>query len=133
LETTFKRPTSEKVIIRGSNAKGVLFKEAAYPSWDLTIKSDGKSEKVPIYAAGPTVYGYMYAFVPESARGGNFEAIFEYHGEWVYKVAYLISFLSIILVLDLLFFKGILTKVFRKYLSLIHRRVGKWWEKEEEE
>ena len=133
LETSFERPTTEKAIIRGTNAKGVLFKEAAYPSWDLTIKSNGESKNVPVYQAGPMVYGYMYAFIPESMRGGNFEAIFEYHGEWVYKAAYFISFLSVILVLDLLFFKAILTKVFRKYFSYVHRRVGKWWEKEEEE
>jgi len=133
LEASFERPTSEKAIIRGANAKGILFKEANYPSWDATVKSNKGSKKVNIYRAGPMVYGYMYAFVPESMRGENFEAIFEYHGEMVYKLAYFISFLSIIFVLDHLLAGGKLSRhVSHKGKHVLSTSLGKWWGKEDE-
>ena len=79
------------------------------------------------------VPGYMYVFLPDQAQKGSFEAIFQYKGELVYKFTYLVSCLSIFLLLDLILFKAIISRVLGRFLRRIQRRVGKWWEKEIEE
>ena len=79
------------------------------------------------------VPGYMYVVLPEQAQKGSFEAVFKYKGELVYKLTYLVSFLSIFLVLDLIFFQAIISRFLGRVLGRVQRRVGKWWEKEEEE
>jgi len=133
LETSFERPSSEEVIIRGAKAKGILFKEAAYSGWEVRVKADGLNKKLPIYQAGPMVPGYMYVFLPDQTQKGSFEAVFQYKGELTYKLAYFVSFLSIFLLLDLIFFRAIISRILGKIFGRIQRRVGKWWEKEEEE
>ena len=134
LETAYRRPSSEEAVIRGAGAKGVLFKESHYPGWTLNIKSGGNSKDVKIYEAGPLVYGYMYAFVPQEMRQGSIEATFKYHGEWVYKLAYLVSLISLAIVLDKIFFGNRLTfHLGRRGRSVLARSIGKWWEKEDED
>jgi len=129
LNVSYARPSSEKVIIKGSGAKAILFKEAAYPGWKLKVRSEGTTKNVPIYEAGPMVPGYIYAVLPQEMQGKPFEAVFQYYGEFTYKISYLISFLSIIFVLDYLLLKGWLIK---KLINPFFVRLGHWWEKEEE-
>jgi len=133
VKVSYERQSAEKVIIRGKTSKGVLFKEAAYSGWEVRVKADGFNKKLPIYQAGPMVPGYMYVFLPDQAQKGSFEAVFHYKGELIYKLTYAISFLSVFLVLDLLFFGASISRVLARVLGRIQRRVGKWWEKEEEE
>jgi len=132
IQVAYSRPSSEKVIIKGSGAKAILFKEAAYPGWTLTVKSNNQRKQLPIYQAGPMVYGYMYAVLPENMRNASFEATFEYHGELVYKIVYLISALAVIIVLDYLFIGAKLTRLFSRITKPLHGKVWEWWEKEEE-
>src|SRR3989344_2170196 len=103
----------ESKVIAQNHGHPVLV-EQTIANWKVRVKGDGFNTKFPIYQAGPMVPGYMYVFLPDKAQKGFFEVVFEYKGEMVYKVIYLISFLAFLLVLDSLFFKGILTKVFRK-------------------
>ena len=133
VKVSYQRPQAEKVIIRGKASRALLFKEAAYSGWEVRVKGDGFDQKLPIYQAGPMVPGYMYVVLPEQARKGSFEAVFKYKGELVYKLTYLVSFLSIFLVLDLIFFQAIISRFLGRVLGRVQRRVGKWWEKEEEE
>ncbi len=132
LRVEVDRPTPEKVVMRGSGAKAVLFKESHYSGWEARVRGDGFDEKLNIYEAGPMVPGYMYAFLPEKARNGPFEATFKYKGESSYKFAYLISVISIIVVLDILFFKSIVTVFLGKGIRRGHKKVSSWWEKDEE-
>ena len=133
VKVSYQRPQAEKVIIRGKASRALLFKEAAYSGWEVRVKADGFDQKLPIYQAGPMVPGYMYVVLPEQAQKGSFEAVFKYKGELVYKLTYLVSFLSIFLVLDLIFFQAIISRFLGRVLGRVQRRVGKWWEKEEEE
>lgn len=132
VNVSFERPSAEKVIIKGSDAKAILFKEAYYPGWDLKVESAGKTKKIPLYQAGPMYYGYMYAVLPEDMRGKPFIAYFNYHGELIYKVAYLVSFLAILIVLDFLLLKGWFVKLVNKYTRPFTGNISEWWEKEEE-
>ncbi|GEM_PF-2400423 len=131
VKVSYERPKPEKVIIKGSRAKSVLFKEAGYSGWQATVAGGGISKKVPIYEAGPMVPGYMYIVLPEEARKGEFEVIFKYNGELIYKITYLISGISFLIILDFLFFKRILNRFFAKIVKFGHARLGKWWEKDE--
>ena len=130
VKVTFTRPSPEKAIISGSGAKAILFKETAYPGWKLTVNSGGKSKGVPIYQAGPMYYGYMYAFLPQEMQNKPFEAKFEYKGEFSSKFAYLVSILSVLVILDYLFISGRASKVTRKFIKPASRKLGEWWEKE---
>ena len=132
VKVSYERSKPEKVIIKGSGAKSVLFKEAGYSGWQATVKGGGISKKVPIYEAGPMIPGYMYVFLPEKAKNGPYEVTFKYRGEIVYKVTYLVSLISIIFVLDILFFKGFARVVLGRGFKHAFRKVGKWWEKEDE-
>ena len=132
VKVSYERPASEKVEIRGSKAKGILFKESGYAGWDAVVNAGGKSKKVKIFEAGPMVPGYMFVFVPEDMRGGDFKAVFKYHGEFVYKFTYLVSFLSFFIVLDILLFEKRILKFLKRKSAFFHKGVGNWWEKEDE-
>ncbi|OGD86004.1 hypothetical protein A2696_00295 [Candidatus Curtissbacteria bacterium RIFCSPHIGHO2_01_FULL_41_13] len=132
MKVTFDRLSPEKVVIKGQGAKAVLFKESAYSGWVANARGNGFGQKLTIYEAGPMVPGYMYVFLPEKAKNGPYEVTFKYRGEMVYKMTYLVSLISTILVLDILFFKSFVRVVLGKGFKHAFRRVGKWWEKEDE-
>ncbi len=132
LKVAVDRSTPEKVVIKGSGAKAVLFKESHYSGWEARVRGNGFDEKLNIYEAGPMVPGYMYAFLPDRARNSSYEVTFKYKGETRYKIGYLISLISIIVVLDILFFKSLLTVFVGKGIRRGHKKVTSWWEKDEE-
>ncbi len=132
LKVEINRPTPEKVVMKGSGAKAVLFKESHYSGWEARARGEGFDEKLNIYEAGPMVPGYMYAFLPEKVKSGVFEVTFNYRGEISYKIVYLISLISIIVVLDLIFFRRVFTKFVAKGIKHGYKKATSWWEKDEE-
>lgn len=132
MNVTFDRPSPEKVVIKGQGAKAVLFKESAYSGWVANARGNGFNQKLTIYEAGPMVPGYMYVFLPEKAKNGPYEVTFKYKGERAYKVTYLVSLISAILVLDILFFKSFVRMVLGRGIKRAFRKVSGWWEKEDE-
>ena len=132
LKVSFERPTSETVIIKGSGAKAILFKESAYAGWGLTVKAEGKSRSLPIYESGPMVHGYMYAVLPDEMKNKPFIAEFKYHGEMVYKFNYFISFVATFLVFDYIFLGKKFSALLKRSYAFLHRGAGKWWEREDE-
>lgn len=117
--------------IKFSDARGILFKEQAYPGWSAKITSeDKKSKNLRIFKAGPTYPGYMY--IPSSDSTGEVKLAFS--GSTADRIQFYISVIVVILLLDEVLLHGLILGRFRRQIfSKLTVRVGKWWEKEEEE
>lgn len=126
------RESANKMVIKGSNAKGVFFRENSNPGWQARLKSRDKSRRLKIYQAGPTYYGFSYVRMPEEAQE-SFTVTFTYQGEfWVYFWQ-LVSFGTILLILDrVVLGSRLLVPIARRLLSPVRKKVGSWWGKEEE-
>lgn len=127
-----ERISPNKLMVKGTKAKGVIFRENFNPGWQASLKANGKSQKLRIYPAGPTFYGFAYAPLPEGT-GGSFTVTFSYRGEpWVYFWT-IVSFLTIIILLDKIIINSRLIAPFlNKIASPFRKRISGWWEKEEE-
>lgn len=126
------RVSPNKIVVKGANAKGVLFKENSNPGWKARLSSPKVSQNLKIYKTGLTYHGFSYVKIPQQAQE-SFTVTFSYRGEfWVYFWT-LVWFLTILLILDyVLFGSRFLAPVLRKISTPVMKRVGRWWEKEEE-
>lgn len=131
-EFTAQRQSPNKVTLKGSNAKGVFFRENLNPGWTAKLVTSAKSQKLKLYPAGPTFFGFSYVRLPEGIQG-PFTVTFSYQGElWGYFWQ-LVSFFTILLILDRAIFDSrFLVPFFKKFTAPIGKRLGGWWEKEEE-
>ena len=122
--TTFIDANSRKVSTQA--AKGILFKEQAYPGWNAENVGGGS---LKIYKAGPAYPGYMY--VPISGKSSEVE--FTFSGSPTDKILVVISVLSALFIFEEIVLGGmILGRLRRMTFRLMSKRVGHWWEKEEE-
>lgn len=119
----------EKREIDTEDSRGVLFKEEFFKSWKATSEN---GKELQIYQAGPTSPGYMY--VPFSNDFRPKKVIFNYYGEWKWKIYHLISIMFILVALDKILTRG---RVVRRLLSIIFsalmKKTKKWWQKDDEE
>ncbi|MBI2021526.1 hypothetical protein HYS93_01435 [Candidatus Daviesbacteria bacterium] len=119
----------EKREVDSAGSRGVLFKEELYDSWKAKSES-GKS--LTLYKAGPTYPGYMY--VPFSQDVKPKEVKFEFVGGIRWKIYHLISLATILILIDLILFRGFLiVRLSKKGLRLIHKKASTWWQKEDGE
>lgn len=109
--------------------KGILFKEEFYRGWSA---KDAKSGDQKIYKTGPTFPGFMYLPLKKN-NATTTDALFSYNGDPIYWIVTLINLLAVILVLELIIFNGKIVgvRVHRMYHK-IRKRVGSWWQKEDE-
>lgn len=117
-----------------TTAKGVLFKEQAYDGWNAyLINNSGKNSKdIKIYKAGPTYPGFMYLALPNSQQAS--EVKFVYSGSIRNKILIFISMITVILLFEEVVFRGILLGRLRRLIwHHSKKRVGSWWQKEDEE
>lgn len=112
--------------IEVNGASGVVFKEQAFDGWEATFNGKG----LKIYKTGPTSPGFMYVRLPKEANG---VVQFSYNGAFDAKVYSLISVLTILFIFDYLLGGKVLIALCRRLLVPFRRKIGKWWEKEEEE
>jgi len=118
-------------LIKLESAKGVLFKEQAYPGWSVGLQSAGESNgfRSKIYKAGPAYPGFMY--VPTSSLK-NAELDFRFGGSITDKLSVFISGLVILFILDEVALRGIFLGRLRKTIwAQARKRTGLWWSKEE--
>jgi hypothetical protein len=108
------------------NATAVLFKQELWPGW----KAWDAHGNLPIYAAGPTYYGFMY--VPIKNPGEKITIAYE--GEWKSILQLMISIcVSVLLIIEFVS-NGYISKIlFNRLGTHINFKVGKWWAKEDEE
>lgn len=134
-----KRESATKVVVQGTDAEGVLFRENSNPGWAAKLKSGppageagGKSQKLKVYQTGPTYYGFSYVKIPKEAQE-SFTVTFIYQGEfWVY-FWYFVSLATSTVVFDrVVFGSRLVIPIFRKILAPFKKRLGGWWEKEGE-
>lgn len=132
LSATVEWEKPERVVIRTQEeVRGVLFKEEGYEGWRVKLTSHS-NKRLPIYLTGPTFPGFMYVPIPETVDG-PFTLQFSYHGETLYWVVTLVSFLVTVLVLEMILFDGrFIGKRFVPLARNAVKKVGSWWEKEEE-
>lgn len=123
----------QKRVIASKGAKGVLFKEQAFPGWKTKVTGKNGSSKLAIYKVGPLSPGFMYVRIPEKIRTGEFEVIFTYNGSFGDWIITLVSLITIIFVGDYLLLGGRLTRILLIPWSRIRKKTGGWWEKDEYE
>jgi hypothetical protein len=130
--SSLSRLSPNKVMVEGSSAKGVIFRENLNPGWTAKLTIGEKSQKLKLYPAGMTYYGFAYARLPEGAEG-PFLVTFSYRGEfWVYFWT-LASLVTALVLLDKIIFNSRLMGPFLgKMASPFRKRLSSWWEKEEE-
>ena len=120
---------ANKRIISTQGAKGILFKEQAYNGWHASFLSGGTGS-LKIYKAGPAYPGYMY--IPLSGAGKS-EIELSFGGSVSHKILLSISFIVSVLIFEEVAFRGFILGRIRKWMWLhTRRRMGKWWEREDE-
>ena len=124
---------AQKRQITSFSNKGVIFKEQAYPGWQARISTGNTSQKAKIYKVGPASPGFMYVSIPEKLRGQSVKVTFSYYGSflsWFYNI---LSFLVSLLILENFLFNGLfIGQNLNRLLNFIKKRLGRWWEKEDE-
>lgn len=129
-ETNFKNANER--IIKTSGARAILFKEQAYDGWraKLVNNDGGKGGRLKIYKTGPAYPGFMYIPLPNTK---NSEVILTFGGSLLDKVMIMVSIGLVILIFEEVVFRGYLLGRFRRMIwHQSKRRVGRWWQKEEE-
>ncbi len=125
-EAGFILPQRREIETKG--AKGVLFKEQAYPGWRANV--DGRGLK--IYKAGPAYPGFMYARLPEEKISQEAKVTFSYNGSWASWILSIIAFILVILILEEVFLKGaVLGRFYKTLFRKSHKRIKSWWVKDE--
>ena len=140
-EYKVERKSASKMIIDGSQAKGVFFREQDFPVWEAKIKSNIKDQpfdlaqgkKLNIYRAGPTYPGFMYVIIPKDMRDREFKVVFSYHGDFWSYFWQILSFLTILVLVDRIFLKSCLViPILNRIWTPLTGRIGGWWERGEE-
>lgn len=127
-KVTFKN--SNERIIETEGASGILFKEMAYPGWKARRIDGDKKLKPEIFKAGPAYPGFMY--VPISRERNKIGLTFS--GSAFDKVVMSLAVVLVILVFEEVALKGFLLGRARRIgFRLVSFKVGRWWEKEDEE
>lgn len=117
----------EKREINYSNARAVLFKEEAFPTWKAVSE---KGDNLSIYKAGPTSPGYIYVPLDPNVKSGK--VMLSYHGEVIWWVCWGISLASILLILEMIIFgKSLTTIPARRTFLKVRRLILGWWDKDE--
>ncbi|MBI3486292.1 hypothetical protein HY025_05145 [Candidatus Daviesbacteria bacterium] len=125
----WERPESI-IVIGDKKAKGLLIKEENYDeNWGLN-KIKGGSEPLKIYNSGPTYPGFMYIPLKDST---NYQLKLTFHGiliAWIYS---LVSFISIVVIMEKIIFNGrFIGSRIDYYVLKLRKKAFSWWEKEEE-
>ncbi len=109
--------------------KGILFKEEFYKGWSA---KDAQSGDQKIYKAGPTFPGFIYLPLKKN-NATNTDVLFSYNGDPLYWVVTFINIIAVILVLELIIFNGKIVGVrAHRIYHKTRKRVGSWWQREEE-
>lgn len=150
VEVKVTREKPEKITIEGNNFSGVVFKENYLPGWKARAEGKmpreagsraagengkGKIEDLPIFAAGPDL---MYVPLPKELENKPVEVSLTYQGPWLYWFLFVVSILSLILVIIEITTNGFFTRrwgdsrlgKFIKTKSQFKILKG-WWDKEE--
>jgi hypothetical protein len=125
-----ERPNPQEARISLKPARGVMFREQAY-GWKATLTNPYKRQ-LKVYKTGPTYYGFNYVFLPDGIDG-EAKVSFKF-GSWTSATNYaVLSMATILFIVDYVFLDGlILTRRMRPWFKRSHKKVRKWWEKEDE-
>ncbi len=132
-ELTFQQvfTNAEHRVIKSVGAKGILFKEQAYPGWKASMRMGSNTKGSKIFKAGPAHPGFMYVRIPEDTISKEVAVKFDFYGSlesWFFVV---ISLMVIIVILERVFLSGI---IFGKRVEEVGTRTREhlkgWWEKD---
>lgn len=121
----------QEILVKTSDAKGVLVKEQGFPGWEAVVDAGGRKDRATIHLTGPSSPGFMYVKTPES---GPVSVRFRYKGD---RAVRWISFVSAVVVLYLLdailFDKKILHKLTLFLRNKLRQMIRIWWKKDDYE
>ena len=134
LNYAFERPTAEKILVSGSNFKGVLLKENNYGGWTAQLTSPSK-KNLTVYNVG---LGYVYVQLPENISG-QVKVKIEYKGTAFIWFFFFLAIASSVW----LFYEAIFTKekttetqngnISDKIKGHLNAKVTKWWQSDDEQ
>lgn len=119
--------------IESDGAKGILFKEQAFPGWRIQLLGNvkDKNKDLPIFKAGPATPGFIYVALPDS---GKVKVRFSFGGATRDKILTLASVLIAVVITEEVILGGLTIGKLRKILWLkLKKKLRFWWEKEDEE
>lgn len=122
--------SAEKRVVETPGAKGVIFKENAFPGWIANFRGEKGKTKLKIYQVGPSNPGFMYVFLPEAEKA---LITFTFRSDPKIYFYFAVSLLTIFYLLDEIFLKGKLLWLINKWRRrLVGKKVSSWWGKEDE-
>ena len=117
----------------------MVFKDNYWPGWRAEVAAGGKTEKVPVFAAGPVL---MYVPIPKDMRGGEIRVSIDYQGDPFYWFCLFVSITSFVVVLLYLVFGDRMLgrfglekmgeRVGRVELKGLRGKVLGWWDTDED-
>ncbi len=126
---TFANSVNRSITV--DKAKGILFKEHAFPGWQAWATASGYHANLRIWRAGPSEEGFMYVHLPEKSK---ISVNFTYHGSSQSWIFFDISVVTFIVVTEEAVLHGILLgRIRRKFTLHLSKRLKLWWAKEDEE
>ncbi len=118
--------------ITTAGAKGILFKEQAFPGWSAVLNSNGTSRNLKIYKAGPAIPGFMYVSIPKDLVSASNTLRLNYTGSITSWLLILFSLIIIIFIKDEILIGGRLIGKFSRFLLRKgHNRIKGWWSKDD--
>lgn len=131
-ESTLDWVSPQKRVIASQNAKGVLFKELAFPGWQAKVQGEKGSSKLAIYKVGPASPGFMYVRIPEKIKDGEFKVIFNYRGPLIDWFICILSLITIFFALDYIIFGRRFVNFLKSLVWFrVQKRTGLWWDEDD--
>ena len=127
-EVQFINPQKRQITLQG--AKGVLFKEQAYPGWSAWVSSDQYNKNLEIFKAGPAYPGFMYVRLPDSEQKAT--VTLSYSGSITAWIVSVISAIIVLLIMEEILLKGaILGRFYKSLFRKSLRHLKSWWSKDD--
>lgn len=131
-EAKFINPQHRQITTQG--AKGVLFREQAYPGWKANISSESVRKGLTVFKAGPAYPGFIYVRLPQEATVNKSIVTFSYNGSLKSWIVFMVASALVILIMEETFLKGaILGKFYKSLFRKSHKHIKTWWGKEDED
>jgi hypothetical protein len=132
-EASFINPEKREIEIN-KEARGIILRENYYPLWQAVIEKDGVRKKAEVFYAGP---GLMY--IPLSSdEHSPYKVIIYFKYSWPEKIGYIFSALALIILILYIFEDKFsqslrISRMAAGSSQKISGKIGKWWEKDEDE
>lgn len=131
-EVKFLTPQNREITTKG--ARGVLFKEQAYPGWTAKLENASTKSKLKVFKVGPAYPGFIYVQLPEELQGQEAKVVFTYSGSSSGFVYMILAIIAVVLLAEEALLGGIIIGRLRRIIwKRANVRINRWWNKEDED